>query len=92
MATLTTSGLESRADERDRAVGNLEDAMDEQARWAETYEQSLGTPRELEAYVRLRQARGRVAACDRWLQWVDDEGAVVAPPADEVPLEQVLGH
>jgi hypothetical protein len=93
MATLTTSGLEPRgaAEEHDRAARRLEDAMDEQARRAEIYQQSLGTPRELDAYVRLREARGRVAAFDRWLHWVDDDDAP-PPPEATPPLEEVLGH
>jgi hypothetical protein len=94
MATLTTSGLErdSVVDERARALRRLEDALEEQARLAEMYRQSVGTSLELDSYVRLREARNRVTACDRWLRWVDDEDAVVTPPADDVPLENVLGH
>jgi hypothetical protein len=93
MATLTTSGLEDRAaaEEHRRAVHRLEDAMNEQARRAEIYQQSLGTPRELDAYVRLRQARERVAAFDRWLHWVEDDDAP-PPPEATPPLEAVLGH
>jgi hypothetical protein len=93
MATLTTSGLEGRAaaEEHDRAVRRLEDAMSEQARRAEIYEQSVGTLRELDAYVRLREARERVVALDRWLHWVDDEDAP-PPPEPTPPLEEVLGH
>jgi hypothetical protein len=93
MTTLTTSGLEARtaAAEHERAARRLEGAMREQARRADVYQQSLGTPRELEAYVRLREARERVAAFDRWLHWVDDEDAP-APPEVESPLEEVLAH
>ena len=94
MATLTSPGLErgTGLDERVRTVHKLEDAMDEQARMADTYQRSLGTGRELDAYVRLREARNRVTALDRWLRWVEDEDSVAAPHADEVPLEAVLGH
>jgi hypothetical protein len=33
-----------------------------------------------------------VSAFDEWLKWVDDEDVSTAPPAEEVPLEEVLGH
>ncbi|HEY2600868.1 MAG TPA: hypothetical protein VGI67_04870 [Thermoleophilaceae bacterium] len=89
--TLTRTGLNA-ADEHKRAVARLEDAMNRQAKLTETYERSLGTSSELDAYVRLREARREVAAFDRWLHWVDDEGNATAPPADTVPLEEVLGH
>jgi hypothetical protein len=93
MATLTTSGLdgERTLDEHVRAVRKLEDAMNEQARLADTYQRSLGTGRELSAFVRLREARQRVTACERWLNWVDDDDQAMAPPADGVHLEEVLG-
>jgi hypothetical protein len=91
MATLTTPGLDA-VDERRRALRRLEDAMNRQAHLTETYQRSLGTPRELDVYVRLREARREVAAFDRWLHWVDDEDNANAPPADEMPLDEVLGH
>jgi hypothetical protein len=91
MATLTTSGLDS-VGEHDRAVRRLEDAMNRQAHLTEVYEQSLGTSRELDAFMRLRDARKQVSAFDKWLHWVDDEDVATAPPADEVPLDEVLGH
>jgi hypothetical protein len=91
MATLTTSGLSS-ADEHERAVRRLEDAMNHHAHLDDVYRRSQGTPRELDAYMRLREARRQVSAFDKWLHWVDDEGVPTAPAADEVPLEGVLGH
>jgi hypothetical protein len=91
MATLTTSGLGA-ADEQERARRKLEDAIDRQAHLTETYERSMGTQRELHAYIRLREARRQVSAFDKWLRWVDDEDVSTAPPAEEVPLEEVLGH
>jgi hypothetical protein len=91
MATLTTSGLRS-TDEHDRAVQRLEDAMNRQAQLDETYQRSLGTGSELEAYMRVREARRQVSAFDKWLHWVDDEDVSTAPQAEEVPLEGVLGH
>lgn len=65
---LTASGRE-----HDRATARLADAMDERARLAEVYERSIGTPRELHAYVELREAGRRVAAFNRWLDWVEEE-------------------
>ena len=66
--------------------------MNRQAHLSETYQRSLGTQRELDTYMRLREARRQVSAFDKWLKWVDDEDNANAPPADEVPLEEVLGH
>jgi hypothetical protein len=92
MATLTKTGLDA-ADEHARAVQRLEDAMNRQAHLTETYQRSLGTPREMDAYMRLREARRQVSAFDKWLHWVDDEGNANAPPAEEAPtLDEVLGH
>ncbi|HEY1596606.1 MAG TPA: hypothetical protein VGF74_14520 [Thermoleophilaceae bacterium] len=91
MATLPTSGLDS-ADEHSRAVRRLEDAMNRHAQLNEVYQQSLGTGRELGAFMRLREARKEVTAFERWLHWVDDDRMAVSPPADEVELEEVLGH
>jgi len=68
MATLTASGRE-----HDRARARLADAMDERARLTEVYERSIGTPRELQVYVQLREAGRRVAAFNRWLAWVEDD-------------------
>ena len=91
MATLTNPGLET-ADEHERAVRRLEDAMNRQADLTEVYQRSLGTLREMHAYMRLREARKQVSAFDKWLHWVDDEDNSTAPPSEEVPLEEVLGH
>jgi hypothetical protein len=66
--------------------------MNRQAHLTDVYQQSLGTPRELGAFMRLREARKHVGAFEKWLHWVDDENQATAPPADEVPLEEVLGH
>ena len=91
MATLTKSGLDT-ADEHERAVRRLEDAMNRQAHLTEVYQRSLGTPREMDAYMRLREARRQVSAFDKWLHWVDDEDHSTAPPSGETPLDEVLGH
>jgi hypothetical protein len=78
---------ETSVDEHVRAQRQLAAAMQEQQRLAATYEDSIGTPRELPTYMRLREARKRVDACDKWLHWVDDEDVVPAPAGDELPLE-----
>ena len=91
MATLTTPGLDS-ADEHQRAIRRLEDAMNRQARLTEDYARSMGMQREMDVYMRLREARRRVSAFDKWLRWVDDDDNSNAPPADVAPLEEVLGH
>jgi hypothetical protein len=85
MATLTKLGP---VDEHERAERQLAAAMDEQRRLNETYEESIGTTRELPVYMRLREARKRVSACDKWLHWVDDEDVVPAPAGDELPVEE----
>lgn len=84
---LTASGLDS-VDEHERALRRLEDAMNRQAHLDEVYRQSLGTPRELDAFMRLREARRQVTAFDKWLKWVDDEGNANAPPGEG----ELLGH
>jgi hypothetical protein len=86
MTTLDHPGLEQ-VDEQTRAQRQLAVAMEEQQRLAATYEDSIGTTRELPVYMRLREARKRVDACDKWLHWVDDEDVVPAPAGDELPLE-----
>jgi hypothetical protein len=86
MTTLDHPGLEQ-VDEQTRAQRQLATAMEEQQRLAATYEDSIGTTRELPVYMRLREARKRVDACDKWLHWVDDEDVVPAPAGDELPLE-----
>jgi hypothetical protein len=91
METLPIKRFQS-VDEHERAVKRLEEAMKRQAELTETYQRSLGTSRELDAYMRVREARRQVSAFDKWLCWVDDEDVSTAPPAGEVPLEEVLGH
>jgi hypothetical protein len=90
MATLTTR--EQSVDERDRAARQLDEALEAERRLAVTYEQSIGTSRELDVYMHLREARRRVSACDKWMHWVDDEDVIPAPPADQVDLEEVLAY
>jgi hypothetical protein len=92
METLAKKKTFRSADEHERSVERLERAMQRQAELTETYQRSLGTGRELGAFMRLRDARKEVTAFEKWLHWVDDEDQATAPPADEVPLEEVLGH
>jgi hypothetical protein len=87
VTALGNAGLKTEIDEHVRAQRQLAAAMEEQQRLAATYEDSIGTGRELPAYMRLREARKRVDACDRWLDWVDDEDVVPAPAGEELPLE-----
>jgi hypothetical protein len=87
MTTLDHPGLEQ-VDEHIRAERQLEAAMNEQQRLAAVYDDSIGTGRELPAYMRLREARKRVDACDKWLHWVDDEDVIPAPAGDVLPLEE----
>jgi hypothetical protein len=87
MTTLEHPGLEQ-LDEHTRAQRQLEAALAEQQRLAATYEDSIGTGREMPAYMRLREARKRVDACDKWLHWVDDEDVIPAPAGEELPLEE----
>jgi len=87
MTTLEHPGLEQ-LDEHTRAQRQLEAALAEQRRLAATYEDSIGTGREMPAYMRLREARKRVDACDKWLHWVDDEDVIPAPAGEELPLEE----
>jgi len=56
--------------------------------FAAVYDDSIGTHRELPAYMRLREARKRVDACDKWLHWVDDEDVIPAPAGEVLPLEE----
>jgi hypothetical protein len=91
METLSTKRFQT-VDEHERAVSRLREAMKRQDELSETYQRSLGTSRELDAYMRVREARRQVSAFDKWLHWVDDEDVSTAPPAEEVPLEEVLGH
>jgi hypothetical protein len=90
MATLEHPAVEQ-VDEHTRAERQLEAAMEEQQRLAAVYDDSIGTTRELPAYMRLREARKRVDACDKWLHWVDDEDVIPAPAGDVLPLEEENG-
>jgi hypothetical protein len=49
----------------DIAVQRLREALDEQARLTERWEQAIGTAGEMTAYVRLQAARLAVTNCDR---------------------------
>jgi hypothetical protein len=97
MATLTNRKREEHArefhvDEHERATSRLEAAIAAEHALCDKYEQTLGTAQELDSYMRFREARRRVSACGKWLQWVEDEDSPTAPPAEDVPLDGVLGH
>ena len=62
----------SRDGERhDDAVGRLEAALTEQDRRRRRHATTFGTPVEPDAYARLCEANERVAAREKWLEWVD---------------------
>jgi hypothetical protein len=90
MTTLEHPAVEQ-VDEHTRAERQLEAAMAEQQRLASAYDDSIGTTRELPAYMRLREARKRVDACDKWLHWVDDEDVIPAPAGEVLPLDEEDG-
>lgn len=49
----------------DIAVRRLRQALDDQARLTERWQQAIGTAGEMAAYVRLQAARLAVTNCDR---------------------------
>ena len=56
----------------------------------ERYEAAVGTSCELGAYMRLRQASGHVAACDKWLRWVESDDYLNAPRPDHSPFDELV--
>jgi hypothetical protein len=60
--------------EHDSATRRLDTALVEQGRLSERYDDAVGTPKELAAYVRLRGAGDQVTARQAWLHWIDDAG------------------
>ena len=59
---------------RNAAVQRLDAALVEQDRLGERYHSAIGTSTEFGAYVRLRAAGDEVAARERWVESIDDEG------------------
>jgi hypothetical protein len=57
--------------QHDDAVGRLEGALAQQDRRRRQYEAAFETSLEPKAYVRLCEAKQRVAARARWLEWID---------------------
>jgi hypothetical protein len=55
----------------DDAVGRLEAARAEQDRRRDRHEAALGTSLEHNAHARLCEANERVAAGEKWLEWID---------------------
>jgi hypothetical protein len=84
---LAASGLQpvpaaSPFSHRDDAVGRLEEALAERGRRQRQYEAAFETSLEPNAYVRLCEAKQRVATRERWLEWIDqrwDRGRSTAP-------------
>jgi hypothetical protein len=59
--------------EHENATERLDKALVEQGRLTKRYDEAVGTPSELAAYVSLQVAGDRVTAREAWLHWVDDE-------------------
>jgi hypothetical protein len=77
-------------DHVDAARERLASAFTERDRARELYEAAMGTSSELSAYLRLRQASTRVAACDKWLRWAESENPLVAPRPDQTCLDDLI--
>ena len=56
----------------------------------ERYEAAMGTSCELGAYMRLRQAGQNVAACDKWLRWMESENPLATPRPELTPLDELV--
>ncbi len=90
MAHTTQDRPRTGADERERARARLEDAFAERDRCRRRYEDRMGTSCELGAYMRLRQASEHVAACDKWLRWVESDDHLRAPRPDHSPFDELV--
>ncbi len=77
-------------DELARAREKLASAFEERDRARSRYEAALGTSCELGAYMRLRQAGLQVAACDKWLRWVESENPLLAPRPEHTALDNLI--
>jgi hypothetical protein len=81
--------------ERERALQRVKTALEEQERRGRQYEGAVGTSLELQAYVRLREARMMLSARERWLEWVDDDSYVPATRGEDASreaLDEIAGH
>jgi hypothetical protein len=58
---------ESRTEQK-LAAARLEAALETQARLGDVYARAVGTPVEISAYLRLKDAGRRVARCERLLR------------------------
>jgi hypothetical protein len=96
MATLTERPDDlAREPERERAMERVQRALDEQHQRVDMYDGAVGTSLELQAYVGLREARRTVSARQRWLEWLEDDRYVPAPPGEDASreaLDEVAGH
>lgn len=77
-------------DELQRARDQLAEAFAARDGARERYEASMGTSCELRAYMRLRAASQKVAACDKWLRWAESENPLAAPRPDHTPLDELV--
>jgi hypothetical protein len=59
--------------DHESATQRLDTALVEQGRLSKRYDNAVGTPSELAAYLRLQVAGDQVAARQAWVHWVDDE-------------------
>jgi hypothetical protein len=82
--------IESRSTTIEDARVRLSDAFAERDRARERYESAMGTSCELGAYMRLRQASEKVAACDKWLRWAESENPLDAPRPSHTPLDELV--
>jgi hypothetical protein len=90
MAQITEDRARTASDEKQRAQARLEQAFEERDRCRERYDASLGTSCELSAYMRLRQAGEQVAACDKWLRWIESEDFLHAPRPEHTPFDALV--
>jgi hypothetical protein len=54
------------------------------------YESAIGTSSELGAYMRLRQASQKVAACDKWLRWAESDNPLATPRPEHTPFDELV--
>ncbi len=90
MAQSTKDRAATAPDEQQRARTRLEAAFEERDRCRERYEATLGTNCELSAYMRLRHASEHVAACDKWMRWIESDDFLHAPRPEHSPLDELL--
>jgi hypothetical protein len=83
--------VQSTRDEIEVARERLYAALEDRDVARDRYEASIGTSVELRSYTRLRAAAQNVSALDKWVRWAEGD-FLLAPPADDVMMESMLGH